>query len=194
MEMQTTEQPAGVRPSGQAVNKMLLDIEANIESKVSKENKERYHKTVLAADTMLFDPKTHANMQLVKNPESRTKPVETISEGVAGLMWLLYQQSKRSMPAEVLIYSGTTTICHVLDYAERGLKLDITPQIISDTVRRCSEKLFEKMGITPDQLKTAIAQGKKEVEDYQQHQEYVGGKMQSVKQTAPAGKPVKRGK
>jgi uncharacterized coiled-coil protein SlyX len=51
------------------------------------------------------------------------------------------------------------------------------------------------MGITPEQLKAAIAQGKQEIEDYQTHQEYVGNKMQAVKSksTAP-NKPVKRGK
>jgi hypothetical protein len=180
-------QPSTDKPAGKMTNQMLIDIEQNIEAKVSKENKSRYAKTVLAAETMLFDPKTHANMELVRNPESQKTPVQTISKGVSGLMWLLYQQSKQTLPAEVLIYAGTTTICKVLDFAERGLKLEITPQIISDTVQRTSERLFEKMGVTPDQLRNAIAQGKKEIDDYQTHQQYVGNKMDAIKQPKATG-------
>jgi hypothetical protein len=190
-----TDTPAGKSPTGGMTNQMLIDIQRNIESKVSPENKQRYNKTVLAAETLMFDPKTHQNMELVKNPDSQENLVETVSKGVSGLMWLLYQQSKKSLPAEVLVFAGTTTICKVLDFAERGLKLPVTPEIISQTTKRTTDKLFEQMGITPEQLKAAIAQGKQEIEDYQTHQEYVGNKMQAVKSksTAP-NKPVKRGK
>jgi hypothetical protein len=175
------------KPTGKMTNQMLIDITNNIESKVSPENKKKYRNAVTAADTMLFDPKTHANMQLVKNPASRITPVKTISTGVAGLMWILYQQSKRSMSAEVLIFSATTVICHVLDFAERGLKMEITPEIIAQTVQQASEKLFEKMGITAEQLREAINQGKKEIDDYQTHQDYLSNKMQAVRQPKPQG-------
>jgi len=190
-----TDTPAGKSSTGGMTNQMLIDIQRNIEAKVSPENKQRYNKTVLAAETLMFDPKTHQNMELVKNPDSQQNLVETVSKGVSGLMWLLYQQSKKSLPAEVLVFAGTTTICKVLDFAERGLKLPVTPEIISQTTKRTTDKLFEQMGITPEQLKAAIAQGKQEIEDYQTHQEYVGNKMQAVKSkgTAPS-KPVKRGK
>jgi hypothetical protein len=190
-----TDAPASKSATGGMTNQMLIDIQHNIESKVSPENKQRYNKTVLAAETLMFDPKTHQNMELVKNPDSQQNLVETVSKGVSGLMWLLYQQSKKSLPAEVLVFAGTTTICKVLDFAERGLKLPVTPEIISQTTKRTTDKLFEQMGITPEQLKAAIAQGKQEIEDYQTHQEYVGNKMQAVKSkgTAP-NKPVKRGK
>ena len=184
----------GKSPTGKMTNQMLLTIQHNIEAKVSKENKAQYDKTVLAAETLMFDPKTHQNMELVKNPASQSNLVETVSKGVAGLMWLLYQQSKRTLPAEVMVYAGTTTICKVLDFAERGLKLPVTPEIIAQTTKRTTDKLFEKMGITPDQLKAAIVQGRQEIESYQQNQQYVGDKMQAVKAKGKATKPAKRGK
>jgi hypothetical protein len=187
--------PVGKSSTGGMTNQMLIDIQRNIESKVSPENKQRYDKTVLAAETLMFDPKTHQNMELVKNPDSQQNLVETVSKGVSGLMWLLYQQSKKSLPAEVLVFAGTTTICKVLDFAERGLKLPVTPEIISQTTKRTTDKLFEQMGITPEQLKAAITQGKQEIEDYQTHQQYVGNKIDAVKAKGTASsKPVKRGK
>lgn len=193
--MATTQDTTGKSSTGGMTNQMLIDIQHNIEAKVSPENKQRYDKTVLAAETLMFDPKTHQNMELVKNPASQQNLVETVSKGVSGLMWLLYQQSKRSLPAEVLIYAGTTTICKVLDFAERGLRLPVTPDIIAQTTKRTTDKLFEHMGITPEQLKAAITQGKQEIEDYQQHGKYVNDKMQAVKAKGKAPvQPVKRGK
>jgi hypothetical protein len=50
------------------------------------------------------------------------------------------------------------------------------------------------MGITPEQLKAAITQGKQEIEDYQQHGKYVDDKMQAVKGKAPVKPVKKRGK
>lgn len=193
--MATTKDTTGKSSTGGMTNQMLIDIQHNIEAKVSPENKQRYDKTVLAAETLMFDPKTHQNMELVKNPDSQSNLVETVSKGVSGLMWLLYQQSKKSLPAEVLIYAGTTTICKVLDFAERGLRLPVTPEIISQTTKRTTDRLFDHMGITPEQLKAAITQGKAEIEDYQQHGKYVDDKMQAVKAKGKAPvKPVKRGK
>ena len=64
--MQDTAKKTGM------INEMLIQIQKNIESKVSPENKQRYEKTVLAAETLMFDPKTHQNMELVKNPDSQS--------------------------------------------------------------------------------------------------------------------------
>lgn len=182
------------KPIGDTQNHMLIAIEKNIDEKVSKENRKTFDRTVLAAETLMFSPDTHANMELVRNPASRDNPVTTISKGVSGLMWLLYVQSKRSIPMESLIYAGTIAICKALDFAERGLKIEITPEIISATVQKTSERLFEKMGVTPEQLREAIANGKKEIEDYQTHREYLGGKIDNIKKPMQPPAMKKRGK
>jgi uncharacterized coiled-coil protein SlyX len=43
------------------------------------------------------------------------------------------------------------------------------------------------MGITAEQLREAINQGKKEIDDYQTHQDYLSNKMQAVRQPKPQG-------
>lgn len=179
---------------GNTQNPMLIAIEKNITDKVTKENKKTFDRTVLAAETLMFSPDTHANMELVRNPQSRNDPVTTISKGVSGLMWLLYVQSKRSIPMESLIYAGTIAICKALDFAERGLKIQITPEIIGATVQKTSERLFEKMGVTPEQLREAIVNGRKEIESYQTHQQYLGDKMNAVKQPVKPSVIKKRGR
>ena len=179
------------------INPMLVQIENEITARVSKENKVSFERVIIAAETLLFDPKTHQNMSLIKDPASRSNIPETVSDGIAGLMWLLYVQSKRKMPYEVFIYSGIVIITKVLDFAERGLKLVVTGEMIARTVQYACEKLFEKMGITPDQLMKEVRTGRSTIEEYHKHQAYLNAKMPSSKNKPvqnPAQTPVSKGK
>ena len=152
-------------------NPLLVKIEKDITAQVPKDKLESFYRTVIAAETLLFDPKTHQNMELIKNPMSRNAPVETIANGVAGLMWLLYQQSGKKLSTESMVYGGIVAACMVWDFAERGLKMEITADLVSDTTKLMCEKLFEHMGITPEQLKEAIEHGHNEIQQYQAQQE-----------------------
>lgn len=163
-----------------AENKMLIQIENDIIAKVPKDKLEIFYRTLIAAETLLFDEKSHQNMELIKNPMSRNRPVETIATGVAGLMWLLYQQSKKTLPVEAIIYGGIVSACVVWDFAERGLNMAITPELVSETTQLMCEKVFEHMGITPEQLKEAIVSGKKEIDDYHAQQAHLNKKMPSA--------------
>lgn len=166
----------------QQINPILVKIQTEIEAKVSPENKKAFEKANIAVEQIMFSPKTHANMQLVKRPEMARKDiVGTVSKGVSGLMWLLYVQSKKTMKPEILVMSGIIAITKALDFAERGLGIPITPEQIAKTTKICMETLFEKMGVTPDKLAEVIANGRKEIEDYQKHQTFLDGKMQALK-------------
>lgn len=148
------------------MNPTLTKIESGIYEHVSQANKTALRNAVTAGMKIMFDDKTHANMQLVKNPASRTDPVGTISTGVAGLVFLMYLHSKKTMKPEVMIMAGTIIMCHVFDFAERGLKMQITNEIIAETTKSLAEELFKKMEITPERLHEAVQEGHKEITDY----------------------------
>lgn len=163
-------------------NPILIKIQTEIENKVSPESKKSFERTNIAVEKMMFEQKTHANLQMVKRPELvRRDPIGTISKGVSGLMWLLYVQSKKTMKPEVLVMSGIIAITKAIDFAERGLGIAITPEQIAKTTKICMETLFEKMGVTPDRLAQVIANGRKEIEDFQAHQQALDGKMQALR-------------
>lgn len=146
-------------------NEILKRVEQGISEKVTPANRDTYDKTVLAGMKILFNEKTHPNLELIKNPQSRTDPVNTISAGIAGLMWILYMMSKKTMPMEVLVLSGVTLMARFMDFAERGLGIQITNELVAATTKKLAENLFKKLGITPDQLNEAIAKGHKEIID-----------------------------
>lgn len=150
------------------MNPILAKIEQEIESKVPQESKKRFNAVVLAGEKIMFDEKTHKNMELVKSPESRKDPVNTIAKGVAGLMWLMFQQSKQTIPYDVLIMSAIVLMCKAIDFAERGLGIQFDNKMIADTTKAMGELMFKRLGITPEQLQEAINKGHAEIQQSQQ--------------------------
>lgn len=149
------------------MNPILEQIEQQITAKVKPENKNAFDRTVLAGEKIMFDPKTHAHMEMVKNPEAMKDPVTTISNGVAGLMWIMYMQSHQKMPLEVLILAGTVLMTKAFDFAERGLSVPIDNAMIAATTKKLAENLFTKLGISPEQLAQQISKGKAEIDAHQ---------------------------
>lgn len=167
------------------INEALTKIEQGIESKVLPKNKEAFLKAVIAGEKIMFDPKTHQNMELVKNPESRKDPVGTVAKGIAGLMWVMFMQSKQTMSYDTLIMSGIVLMTKAIDFAERGIGIAFTPQMIADTTKKMAELLMNKLGISPEQLNEAIQKGADEIQ--QQHQS--GGDQQLAAEPAPPAQP-----
>jgi hypothetical protein len=169
-------------------NPMLKNIEEQIDKSIPADKREAYKRMTLAAGKMMFSDKGNRNMLLVRDPKSRETPVETISEGALGLTWLLYVQSRKQMPVEVLIPGCMVIACWAMDFAEQSYNIEITPQIISAIAKLTYEKMFEKLGITPEQLRDAVLKGKAEIDQYQEHQKYMGSKFNGVKSKKPTAK------
>lgn len=152
------------------MNPILSSIAQGISDKVRPENKQAFENAVKAGKLILFNEKTHAHMEMVKNPKSLTDPVKTVSTGVTGLAWLMYQQSKQTMKIEVMILSAIMLMCEAFDFAERGMGLQITNEMVAQTVKTLAENLFAKLGITPEQLQQQILKGHQEIIDHQRGQ------------------------
>jgi hypothetical protein len=172
------------------MNPQLKQIEAELDAKVKQHAPEQYasfKKTVVAGDKIMFDPKTHQHMELVKNPNSRKNPVNTVANGVSGLMWVMYMQSRKTMRPEVLIMAGTVLLMHAIDFAERGLKIQFTPEMIGQATKTLAYILFKKLGISEDQLAEAIQKGASEIKQSR------GGQRAAPEQPAPEGMLAKAG-
>jgi len=128
--------------------------------------KQFYKNTVTAGLKMMFDPNTHANMELMKNPASRQQPVETIASGIAGLVWLMFQQSKKTMPIPIMIMAGSTLAAEAMDFAERGLGIKFNNDMIAKTTQLTAEHLFTKLGISQQQLRDAVENGREEIQNH----------------------------
>lgn len=160
------------------MNDKLTQIEQQIEAKVPPEKKQAYNNAVTAGLKIMFDPKTHQNMELVKNPQSRKDPVGTVAKGVVGLCWLMIVQRDHAWrqqhpnatndesqnfiadTVQYMIFAGITLMTKAIDYAERGLGIQFDDNMIAQTTKLIYDQMFRKLGIPPEQLQQMIDQNK----------------------------------
>lgn len=156
------------------MNPQPQQIEQEIDAKIQQHAPELYEafkNAVRAGDKIMFDPKTHQNLEMIKNPETRKDPVNTIAKGITGLMWLMYQQSRQQMDLQVMIASGIVLLMHAIDFAERGLKITFDAKMIGDATQTLAYLLMKRLGISPEQLGEAIKTGAGEIKQHQAGQQ-----------------------
>jgi len=143
------------------MNETLTRIKQQIAEKVSPQNKEAFEKAVIAGEKIMFeDENTHSHLEIVKNPAGvRQNPPQAVARGTAGLMWILFMQSKQTMRYEVLIMAGVVMLCEAIDFAERGLGIPFDNKMIAQATKILAESLFNKLGVTPEMLQEAIQKG-----------------------------------
>jgi hypothetical protein len=149
------------------MNEILTRIKQEIAAKVSPQNKEAFEKAVIAGNKIMFeDENTHSHLEIVKNPEGvRQNPPQAVAQGVAGLMYVMFMQSKQTMKYEVLIMAGVVLLCEAIDFAERGLGIQFDNKMIATATKILAENLFNKLGITPEILQDAIRKGQSAVQN-----------------------------
>lgn len=149
------------------MNPLLAKIQEDIEAKISEEQKEDFLNAVKAGKHILFDPSTHQNMELIKNPASRKDPVNTIANGVAGLGYVMYMQSKKQISPDVLIPALIVLMCEVMDFGEQSFGLQVDNQLVAATTKELIAQIYTKLGVKPEDLQQAVEKGRQEILDSQ---------------------------
>ncbi len=142
----------------------LQTIITNIGQHVPANEQLMFQKWCQAGQQIMFDPKFHANMELVKNPASRQNPVTTIARGTSGLIWIMYRQSGNQLGGQklskeliqVMGFAAVVLMCHAIDFAEQSLKIQFTPEMIGECTKWLVQHLFDNAGITPDMIQNEI--------------------------------------
>lgn len=150
------------------MNPILENVIKGIYDQVKPELQPDFKNAVKAGMKIMFDPSTHQNMELVKNPESRKDPVGTISKGIAGLGLVMYMQSGKQMSPDVLVPALVVLMCHAFDYAEQAYGIKVDNAMVAETTKRLIEEIFKKLGVQPEHLQEAIQRGYQEIKGGQQ--------------------------
>jgi hypothetical protein len=110
--------PSGTAPSS-AMNADLL--QKNISAKLDPAKQNALERIVLAGMKVMFSPQTHQMM--LQELDGPGDIVTKLAEGIAKLMGLLFQQSKGSMPGDLLIPAGGILMAKACEF----LNLSGTP-------------------------------------------------------------------
>jgi hypothetical protein len=144
-------------------NKMLADLERAFTENVHADHAEQFRKVVTAGLHLMFDDQTHSHMDLVKNPESRKDPANTIAKGISGLMIMMNNQHGGQMKEDVLINAGLVLMVHAMDFAERSFGIQWDGDNIGTCMTELTNKFFTAIGADPKQVAQAIKQGHEDI-------------------------------
>lgn len=141
------------------MNPILAKVQESVVAKVPDDDKEDFYNVIKAGRRILYDPKTHQQLEIVKNPESRKDPVHTIANGIAGLGYILWMQSRKQMPPEVLLPALVMLMCDIMDFSEKAYGLTVSNELVAATTKEFMGQVFTKLGVRPEHLQEAIRQG-----------------------------------
>ena len=146
----------GVQQPQQSSDPILSQIEQGIEAKVPPEMKKAYMAVVVAGMKVMFDAKTSKFME--QRLSASDDIVTNVANGIADLIMLIYNESKRTMSIPAAMLAAITLMCKALDYAEKTMGVKVDQQMAAACTKATTTACMNKFGITQDKIDQAIAQ------------------------------------
>ena len=110
---------------------------------------QQMQRIVLAGKMVLFSKESHHLM--LKELDGPGTISQKIGQGVAGLMGLLWQESKNSLPPNLLIPAGMVLVVVVADFL-RQTGQQITDQDIGSAIEAMTTAILHASGVDPDKV------------------------------------------
>ena len=104
---------------------------------------------VLAGKKVLFSKQSHQMM--LKELEGPGTLAQKLGQGVAGLMALLWQESKQSLPPQLLIPAGMVLVAVAGDFLRQAGE-PVTDQDIGGGIEALVTALLQATGVDPDRV------------------------------------------
>ena len=115
-------------------------------------------KIVLGGKRVMFDAKTHR--MFLEQLDGPGTIAQKLGQGVAGLMGLLWQESRQSLPPELLIPAGMCLVAVAADFLRKG-GMDVTDQDVAGGIEALVTALLQAGGVDPDKVAEIGARGGK---------------------------------
>lgn len=141
---------------GQASDPMLQKAEQQIQSKVAPQLQDALARTVHAGLTIMYSPQKQ--QERMQHLNTSTTPAKDAGEGAARMMTILYNQSKKTMPTDIIVPAAMIFAFEYLDLVAKAGKAKITPQLLEQATMATSHAVLPMFGVTPDKLKQMLAQ------------------------------------
>lgn len=116
---------------------------------VNPQQKQQLERIIAAGMKVLFDPTTH---KLMLDKMNEPGPIEQkIGEGILNLLSTLWQESKQSLPPQLLIPAGLVLVAHVCDFMNKSGS-PVTPKQQGDASEIMVNSMLKWGGIDPDKV------------------------------------------
>ena len=146
-------------PYGEYGQENKISPESLIESMhLTGNQKAQLERIVLAGQKVMFSEKSHRLM--LEQLDGPGPIAQKIGQGVAGLIALLRQESRGSLPPELLILAWMI-LCAVVAQFLREAGQDVSDQDIGVAIETMTNALLHASGVDPDKLSAIASQGAK---------------------------------
>lgn len=113
---------------------------------------------VLAGKKIMFSPQSHKLfLDQLNGPGTLA---QKMGQGVAGLMGLLWQESRQSLPPELLIPAGMCLVAVAADFLRKG-GMEVTDEDVAGGIEALVTALLQAGGVDPDKVAEIGARGGK---------------------------------
>jgi hypothetical protein len=141
---------------GQASNQMLAKMEQEIQAKIPQNLKAGFERVIHAGMSILYSQ--NLNQQLKQRIAQTKDPITEAADGAARMVTVLYSQSKKTMPTELLMPAAMVFAIEYVDLLAKAGKAQITPQFIGELAQAVTESVMKAMGISKEKLKQVMAE------------------------------------
>lgn len=136
---------------------LIEQAKAKIEQSVKPDQKEAYDRIVLAGMKVMFDD-GGPRQQLLQGLEDAPDKMTAAAEGIVGLLGLLFQKSRNTMPVVPMIMAGITLLYEGLEFMEKAGMVQVDNDSLAKVTQHYIETLLPKIGMTPDKMKALLGQ------------------------------------
>ena len=137
------------------MNNSPVDVDAIISKIAITPNlKGIYDKAVLSGMRIMFDKKSHQAMldQLEKGGDMAAN----IADGVVGLTYLLFQQSNKTLPPQIMVPLALTLTLRAFEFLQQSGDPQATPEVLGNAVDQAVHAVLAKFGVAPDQIEQVL--------------------------------------
>ena len=151
-------------------NEMIIKAEAAIDAKVSPADKAAYDKIVLAGMKVLFSKETHG--QLIQGLQQAEDKLTTAVEGIIGILGILFQESRNTMPVGPMILAGQSLMMEALDFMEEAGMIEVTPDVLAEATQLYIETLLPKIGMDSQKMANVLGKAQSVMTDPEKIKQY----------------------
>lgn len=123
-----------------------VDVESIIqEIQIQSNFKAVYDKALLAGLRVMFDKKSH---QMLTEQMDKPGPMpQKIAEGVVGLTYMLFQQSNKTLPPQIMAPLTTVLVLKAFDFLQKSNDPEATPQVLGDAIDTALRIMASKFSV-----------------------------------------------
>ena len=111
---------------------------------------------VLAGKKVMFSKQSHK--MFLEQLDGPGTTAQKLGQGVAGLMGLLWQESRQSLPPQLLIPAGMVLVSVAADFMRKG-GMDVSDEDIAGGIEALVTALLQVAGVDPDKVAEMGARG-----------------------------------